>query len=96
MSYNRGAMWNWKFAAVLAVVLTGCASEPTRDWMKVSEKYTVEDFRRDYAACSRSGKLDDACMRDRGWVDVARPADKSTVDQGSSKSGVVPSSSRRY
>jgi hypothetical protein len=87
-------MWRPRLIAVLAVVVAGCASEPTRDWMKVSDKYTVEDFRRDYAACSRGGKLEDSCMRDRGWVDVARPADKPSEQGSSSKS--VPSSSRRY
>jgi hypothetical protein len=38
--------------------------------MKLNEKYTTEDFRRDYAECSKSGKLDEVCLRSRGWVDV--------------------------
>jgi hypothetical protein len=54
-------------AALLAVA--GCATD-TREWMKVSERYTTEEFRRDHAACSKSGKLDDGCMRARGWVAV--------------------------
>jgi hypothetical protein len=54
-------------AALLAAA--GCATD-TREWMKVSEKYTTEEFRRDHAACSKSGKLDDSCMRARGWVAV--------------------------
>jgi hypothetical protein len=54
-------------AAVLAVA--GCASDE-RQWMKLSSKYTTEEFQRDHAACSKSGKLDDACMRSRGWVAV--------------------------
>ncbi len=54
-------------AAVLAVA--GCASDD-RQWMKLSGKYTTEDFRRDHAVCLKSGKLDDTCMRDRGWVAV--------------------------
>jgi hypothetical protein len=56
--------------------LGGCAEDRQRDWMKVDQRYTVEDFRRDHAECSRSGKLDEACMRSRGWVDVVRPAEK--------------------
>jgi hypothetical protein len=54
-------------AAVLAVA--GCASDD-RQWMKLSGKYTTADFRRDHAACSKGGNLDDTCMRDRGWVAV--------------------------
>jgi hypothetical protein len=38
--------------------------------MKVGQPYTVEDFRRDVRACTRAGVLDEACMRDRGWVSV--------------------------
>ncbi|MBI2217823.1 MAG: hypothetical protein HYU51_11040 [Candidatus Rokubacteria bacterium] len=60
--------------AVLAIA--SCASEPEREWMKVNERYTVEQFRRDHAECSRKGKLDEACMHARGWVDVKRPAEK--------------------
>ena len=52
--------------------LAACASSSEdREWMKINEKYTGEDFRRDVAACSKAGKLDDGCMRARGWVDVA-------------------------
>lgn len=54
--------------AVLAAA-AGCASDE-RQWLKINEKYTTEEFRRDHAACSRGGKLDDVCMRNRGWVAV--------------------------
>jgi hypothetical protein len=59
------------------VALAGCASEPERDWMKVNQNYTVQEFRRDIAECSPRGKLDDACMHSRGWVDVNRPNEKA-------------------
>jgi hypothetical protein len=58
--------------AMLALALAACSSaDDSREWMKVNERYTVQDFRRDHAECSRSGKLDDVCMRNRGWVDVS-------------------------
>ena len=38
--------------------------------MKVNQRYTKEDFRRDHRECSRKGDLDEACMRQRGWVAV--------------------------
>jgi hypothetical protein len=54
------------------VVVTGlaaCASSE-KQWMKVNESYTTSDFRRDHAACSKGGVLDDACLRAKGWIDV--------------------------
>ena len=55
--------------ACLATALAGCAWD-NREWMKVDQRYTTEEFRRDYRECSKSGKLDDECMRSRGWVAV--------------------------
>jgi hypothetical protein len=66
-----------RVALVALVALAGCVSAPEREWMKINERYTVADFRRDHAECSHKGKLDEACMRSRGWVDVKRPAEKS-------------------
>jgi hypothetical protein len=57
----------------------GCGSDE-RQWLKLNEKYTTEEFRRDLTACSRSGKLDEACMRDRGWVAVSHPGKQETKD----------------
>jgi hypothetical protein len=55
---------------VIAAALAGCAAE--KQWMKVGESYTTAEFRRDYAECSKAkdGRLDDDCMRARGWVDM--------------------------
>lgn len=54
----------------LTVALAAC-SGPEREWMKVNQPYTAEDFRRDVAECMRGGKLDEACMKGRGWVSVS-------------------------
>jgi hypothetical protein len=62
------APWLW---------LAGCASEPERQWMKVGQPYTTAEFRRDVAACTRDGRLDEACLRQRGWVDVTPPVEKA-------------------
>lgn len=56
-------------AVLLALSLAACATDD-RQWMKLDQKYTIEDFRRDTAECTKSGKLDDACMRAKGWIDV--------------------------
>lgn len=55
---------------LLATIVAGCGG-PDKQWMKVGESYTTAEFRRDYAACTKDGRLDDDCMRARGWVDMA-------------------------
>jgi hypothetical protein len=64
MRRNIGLM-----VVLLVLGLGGCVSEE-RQWMKLNEKYTVQDFRRDTDACTQSGKLDEGCLRAKGWVDV--------------------------
>ncbi len=63
-------MWfaGW-LLALLFGLLTGCA-EPEKEWMKINQPYTADEFRRDLAQCTRSGALDEGCMRGRGWVSV--------------------------
>ena len=64
-------------AALLAAgMLAGCSHSETQ-WMKVNQSYTTAEFQRDHAACSRRGTLDEACMRDRGWVAVTSPKPKT-------------------
>jgi hypothetical protein len=56
--------------AGIALALGACASQE-KEWMKVEGTYTVADFRRDYASCSKGALLDEGCMRSKGWVDVS-------------------------
>ena len=72
-------------ARVLLTALPLCAglaacTAPEREWMKINESYTREEFRRDVAQCTRGTTLDEACMKSRGWVSVnpgkqVRPAE---------------------
>jgi len=55
---------------VVGVAVAGAGCDADKQWMKVTESYTTAEFRRDYAECSKSGRLDDDCMRARGWVEV--------------------------
>jgi len=59
---------------LLTLALAGAACSSGRDveWMKVNQKYTTAEFRRDYAECEKSGKLDE-CLQSRGWVSVTAP-----------------------
>ena len=85
----------WTFAAALVLMIAGCASDD-RQWMKLDQKYTTEEFRRDHAACTRDGKLDDACMRSRGWVAVnpMGKAEQQRADPNSSPLGPRPTGGR--
>ena len=73
----------YRCAILLAVVAAGVACSSGRDveWMKVNQKYTTAEFRRDYAECEKSGKLDE-CLQGRGWVSVTTPnVPKPTVPE---------------
>ncbi len=63
----------------MVVAAVGCATEE-RDWMKLNERYTTEDFRRDLKACTRNDKLDEACMQRLGWVSVSKGRDEKPAD----------------
>lgn len=55
----------------VALVLSACSGDQ-REWMKINEKYTVAEFRRDHANCLKA-KSYDTCMRSKGWVAVTPP-----------------------
>jgi len=57
-------------AVVVALLFGACASDE-KEWMKLGTKYTVAEFRRDYAACTKGGKVDESCMQGKGWVAVS-------------------------
>ena len=76
----------------LAMVLAGCERVDNREWMKFNAKYTTEEFRRDYAECSRDGKLDEECMKRRGWVAVTAPKQEEKPFGEIQQRGVRPSS----
>lgn len=56
----------------IGIVVSGCATDE-REWMKLDQKYTTAEFRRDLSECTTKGKLDEECMKGRGWVAVAPP-----------------------
>lgn len=77
----------------IALAVGGCASEE-KEWMKIGSSYTMAEFKRDYTACSKSGSLDESCMRSRGWVAVSPGKSDKTVVQPQGPggpSGIGPS-----
>jgi hypothetical protein len=57
-------------AAATALLAAGC-SDAEREWLKLNQPYTAAEFRQDIAACTRAGKLDEDCMKSRGWVSLS-------------------------
>jgi hypothetical protein len=78
---------------IALLAAAGCAVDE-RQWLKLNEKYTTAEFQRDHATCSKSGKLDDACMRSRGWVAV-NPSGKTETPKDPLARDLNPSGSRR-
>ena len=68
--YNLG-MRNRIVLIAMSIALGACASADNKEWMKVDQKYTAAEFRRDYAACSKGAGVDEECMRAKGWVAVS-------------------------
>ena len=75
----------------LGAVLAGCGGSGQREWLKPDQPYTAAEFRRDIAACSPDGKVDDACMKSRGWISVSPPKAEKPPP-----SPVAPSGTPRY
>jgi hypothetical protein len=72
--YNATKMRYQLTCAVLLVALavSACGND-SREWMKLDQTYTIAEFRRDLQECTLKGKLDDDCMKARGWVAVTPP-----------------------
>lgn len=63
-----------------AATLAACTSD-NREWMKLNQKYTTEDFRRDLKSCTdKKDKIDDECMRRLGWVPVSPGRDQKAPE----------------
>jgi hypothetical protein len=57
-------------AVVVAFIMIGCGSEQDRQWFKPDGNYTVAEFKRDRDECTKDKVLDEACLKQRGWVPV--------------------------
>ena len=62
--------------AITTLALGACASEAGKQWYKPGDKYTVAEFQRDQTACTKNRVLDEACLRERGWVAITADDDK--------------------
>ena len=75
---------------LIALAMAACGTD-TREWMKLNQTYTTAEFRRDLQQCTVKGKLDDDCMKARGWVAVTPPkAEQKKEDPLSLPAGRSP------
>lgn len=62
-------------ASVLVIAplfLGACAGSGTaRQWYKPNVDYTSAEFEQDEKACTRDRRLDEGCLRERGWVPLS-------------------------
>jgi hypothetical protein len=59
------------FLAVVVLSLNACSSEPEKQWYKPGRNYTVAEFQRDQAECTKNKALDEECMKERGWIAIS-------------------------
>ena len=64
----------------VAAALAGCASAE-KQWYKPGADYSVADFRRDRDTCEKGGKLDEECLKQRGWVPLSVDRDKPAPER---------------
>ena len=69
------------FLALTALSLSACDYGPEKQWYKPSG-YTMAEFQRDEAECTKSKVLDEECMKERGWVAISADKDTSSPMQG--------------
>ena len=68
--------------ALTILSLAACASEPEKQWYRPGGNYTTADFRRDEADCTKNKRLDEECLRERGWIAISADQDVDTRMQG--------------
>ena len=56
---------------VIASLLASCGRATEKQWYKPNANYTVAEFEQDRRACTRERQLDEACLRQKGWVSLS-------------------------
>jgi len=81
----------WIALLLAACAFVACSLELPKQWYKPGVNYSVDDFKRDNAACTKDRVLDEDCMKARGWVSLSGDEDKGPTRplQPSGKPGQV-------
>ena len=83
----------------VSIAASACSLAPDKQWLKPGQTYTVAEFRRDEAACTKDRKLDEDCMRQRGWVALSGdtpPKPKTLEEQERERRGQAGSGLKLY
>lgn len=57
--------------SLLLLIGSGCAPKEEPLWYKPAKEYTTAEFNRDRDSCTKDKKLDYACMKAKGWMQVS-------------------------
>jgi hypothetical protein len=68
----RSLVW----LVAVAGLAAACGASAEKQWYKPGADYTVADFQRDRVACEKNGKLDEPCLRERGWMPLTLDKEK--------------------
>ena len=60
---------------VAALSLVACGGQE-KQWYKANQSYTVAEFQRDQAACTKDRVMDEECLKQRGWIAISADRDK--------------------
>jgi len=72
---------------LFSLAAVACESVPEKQWYRPTGSYTLADFRRDEQGCTRDRRLDEECLKARGWVPLS-------ADVEPTKAEPVPTRSR--
>ena len=79
------------FLLLIAVLSLVACGGREKQWYKPNQNYTVAEFQRDEAACTKDGVLDEECLKQRGWIAISADRDKPPpVPAQSPKGGSRP------
>jgi len=62
--------------SIATLALGGCASQPQKQWYKAAGNYTVADWDRDEALCSKNRVVDEECLKAKGWIPLSADPEK--------------------
>jgi len=68
--------------AMFTLSLAACATESDKQWYKPGANYTMAEFQRDEAECTKNKVVDEECLKERGWVSITADTYKAPPMQG--------------
>ena len=79
--------WLILLVSLAALSVGGCASDPEKQWYKAAGDYTVAEWQRDEALCTKNRVVDEECLRGKGWVSLSADPTKPPPPPPNPKGG---------